>query len=223
MFRRSPRALALRALAVVVAVVTAIVVASDLAALHRRAGDLGTERSVLVATRDLPVGRAVERADVRARRVHASQLPPGVLRGLTPSRVLGRVVAVAVLRGSYLGVRNLAPRERSGLDGVVPRGMRAMRVVVSDALRPRPGAAVDVLASFDARTLDSDERTASTVLVAAGVRVLRTDTRAGSGTGRGDPLGVTLLVDAGQAELLADAQAHGVLTLALVPPEEASR
>jgi Flp pilus assembly protein CpaB len=101
--------------------------------------------------------------------------------------------------------------------------MRAMRVVVSDALRPRPGAAVDVLASFDARTLDTDERTASTVVIAAGVRVLRTDTRAGSGTGRGDPLGVTLLVDADQAEFLADAQANGVLTLALVPPEEASR
>jgi Flp pilus assembly protein CpaB len=223
MFRRSPRALALRALAVVVAVVTAIVVASDLAALHRRAGDLGAERSVLVATRDLPVGRAIERADVRVRRVHASQLPAEALRDLAPSRAVGRVVAVAVLRGSYLAVRNLAPRARSGLDGIVPRGMRAMRVVVSDALRPRPGAAVDVLASFDARTLDTDERTASTVVIAAGVRVLRTDTRAGSGTGRGDPLGVTLLVDADQAEFLADAQANGVLTLALVPPEEASR
>ena len=223
MVRRSPRALALRAAAVVVAVVTAVVVASDLAALHRRAGDLGPERSVLVATHDLPVGRALTRADVARRRVHTSQLPAGVLRGLAPSRVVGRVVAVAVLRGNYLAVRNLAPRRRLGLDGVVPRGMRAIRIVVSDALRPRPGAAVDVLASYDARSLDADERTASTVVVAAGVRVLGTDTRAGGGTGRGDPLGVTLLVEPEQAELLADAQANGVLTLALVPPEESAQ
>jgi Flp pilus assembly protein CpaB len=223
MVRRSPRALALRAAAVVVAVVTAVVVASDLAALHRRAGDLGPQRSVLVATRDLPVGRALARADVARRAVHQSQLPAGVLRGLAPSRVAGRVVAVTVLRGGFLTVRNLAPRHRRGLDGVVPRGMRAIRVVVSDALRPRPGAAVDVLASFDARSLDTDARGVSTVVVAAGVLVLGTDTRAGGGTGRGDPLGVTLLVDPAQAELLADAQANGVLTLALVPPEESAR
>jgi Flp pilus assembly protein CpaB len=68
-----------------------------------------------------------------------------------------------------------------------------------------------------------DEGTASTVVVAAGVRVLGTDGRAGGGTGRGDPLGVTLLVDPEQAALLADAQANGVLTLALVPPEESAR
>jgi Flp pilus assembly protein CpaB len=223
MVRRSPRALAFRAAALVVAVVTAVVVASDLAALHRRARDLGPERSVLVATRDLPVGRVLTRADVAARRAHSSQLPASVLGGLAPSQVIGRVVAVAILRGNYLAVRNLAPRHRRGLDGVVPRGMRAIRIVVSDALRPRPGAAVDVLASYDARSLDADERTASTVVVAAGVRVLGTDTRAGGGTGRGDPLGVTLLVDPEQAELLADAQANGVLTLALVPPEESAR
>jgi Flp pilus assembly protein CpaB len=179
---------------------------------------------VLVATRDLPVGRALARTDVAVRAVHESQLPSRALRGVTASRVVGRVVAVAVLRGTFLAAENLAQRHRSGIDGVVPRGMRAIRVVVSDALRPRPGAAVDVLASFDARSLDAgaDGRSASTVVVAAGVRVLGTDTRTGGGTGRGDPLGVTLLVDPAQAELLADAQANGVLTLALVPPEEAS-
>jgi Flp pilus assembly protein CpaB len=229
MVRRSPRALALRAAAVVVAVLTAVVVASDLAALHRRAADLGPERAVLVATRDLPVGRALARTDVAVREVRESQLPTGALRGVAPPRVVGRVVAVAVLHGAFLAVRNLAPRHRRGIDGVVPRGMRAIRVVVSDALRPRPGAAVDVLASFDARSLGASgadrsdgDRSASTVVVAAGVRVLSTDTRTGGGTGRGDPLGVTLLVDPDQAELLADAQANGVLTLALVPPEEAS-
>jgi Flp pilus assembly protein CpaB len=103
--------------------------------------------------------------------------------------------------------------------------MRAIRVTVSGALPPRPGAAVDVLASFDSRTADTasgESGDPSTVVVAAGVRVLRTDTRAGGGTGRTDALGVTLLVDRDVAERLADAQANAVLTLALVPPEEAA-
>ena len=77
MFRRSPRALALRAAALIVAVVTAAVVASDLASLHRRAGDLGPERDAITATHDLAVGDTVERADVAVRHVHVSQLPNG--------------------------------------------------------------------------------------------------------------------------------------------------
>lgn len=219
MLRRSPRALALRAAALVVAVVTAAVVASDLAALHRRAGDLGPERDAIVAAHDLAVGDTLERRDLTVRHIHQSQLPDGAVRDLT--EVLRRVIVVAVLRGGYVASRNLAPRRRAGLDGIVPEGMRAIRVTVSGALRPRAGAAVDVLASFDARGGASDD-TPATVVIAAGVLVLRTDTRASGGTGRADALGVTLLVGRDEAEGLADAQANGVLTLALVPPEEAA-
>jgi pilus assembly protein CpaB len=220
MLRRSPRALALRAAALVVATVTAVVVASDLAALHRRAGDLGPEHDAIVATRDLAVGDTVERSDFAVRHIHQSQLPHGVVRDAADA--LGRVVAVPVLRGGYVADRNLAPRRRAGLDGIVPEGMRAIRVTVSGAVRPRTGAAVDVLASFDARGGGTSSDTPATVVVAAGVLVLRTDTRATGGTGRTDALGVTLLVDRDEAERLADAQVNGVLTLALVPPEESA-
>ena len=60
------------------------------------------------------------------------------------------------------------------------------------------------------------------VVVAAGVTVLGTDRRGGSGSGRTGASGVVLLVDPDQAAALADAQANGVVTLALVPPEEAA-
>ena len=79
-----------------------------------------------------------------------------------------------------------------------------------------------MLASFDSRRADAASTTPTTVVVAAGVRVLGTDTRASGGTGRADALAVTLLVDRDEAELLADAQVNGVLTLSLVPPEEAA-
>src|SRR5262245_52265087 len=201
MLHRSPRALALRAGAVLVAVVTAVVVASDLAALHRRAGDLGVERDALVARHDLAVGDLVGADDVTVRPVHVSQLPAGAVVGREAAT--GRVVAVPVLRGNYLTDRSLASRRRTGLDGVVPVGMRAMRVTVTGALHPRAGAAVDILASYDVGA-GSD---AGTFVVAAGVTVLSSDARAADGvTGRDDALGVTVLVDPDQAERLADAQ-----------------
>jgi Flp pilus assembly protein CpaB len=154
------------------------------------------------------------------RRIHASQLPDGVVS--QRDEAVGRVVAAPVLRGSFVTARNLAPRTRTGLDGIVPDGMRAIRVTVSGALRPRAGAAVDVLASFDTRNAEAGGDGPATVVVAAGVLVLGTDTRASGGTGRADALGVTLLVDRADAARLADAQVNGVLTLALVPPEDAA-
>jgi pilus assembly protein CpaB len=216
--RRSPRALALWGAALAVAVVTAVVVGGDLAALHRRAAGLGPRVDAVVAAHDLPLGRRLARADLRTRTAYRSQLPDAVLTDR--SALVGRVVSVPVVAGAYVVTGNLAPRRRTGLDGIVPPGMRAMRVVVADALQPRPGAAVDVLASFDPGNDDTgDDRT---VVLAAGVTVLGTDRRAGSGGGRAGATGVTLLVDREEARALADAQANGVVTLALVPPEDAA-
>ena len=127
-----------------------------------------------------------------------------------------------MLVGAYVVRRNLAPRRRTGLDGVVPpghagdpgRGHRRARARV-------PGAAVDVLATFDPSTVGRRDG-GTIVVVRAGVLVLGTDRRDGAGTGRTGAAGVTLLVDPDQATALADAQANGVVTLALVPPEDAA-
>jgi Flp pilus assembly protein CpaB len=219
MLRRSPRALALWGAALVVAVVTATMVAGDLAALHRRAADLGPERDAVVAARDLPVGTVLSAHDLTTRRVYRSQLPAAVVTD--SGGMVGRVVAVPLLRGAYVARRSVAPRGRTGIDGVVPAGMRAIRVVVTDALDPRPGAAVDVLATYDPAAAEASGND-STLVVAEGVVVLGTDGRSGSGSGRAGARGVTLLVDPEQAVALADAQVNGVVTLALVPPEEAA-
>lgn len=215
---RSPRAFALRAGAVLVAVATAALVASDLATLHRRANDLGPLRSVVVARHDLPLGTAVSARDIHQRRLHTSQVPDGILT--SAGDVIGRVVTTPVLRGGLVGHRNLAPRHRTGLDGAIPDGWRAMQVVVADAVVPRPGAAVDVLASFDDSTLDgTDTEAGSAIVVARGVLVVATG---GARTAEGRAArGVTVLVTPREARDLAYASTHGVLALALVPPEEA--
>jgi Flp pilus assembly protein CpaB len=92
-----------------------------------------------------------------------------------------------------------------------------MRVVVVDSIRPRPGDAVDVLASFEA--IDGAGPNATATVVAAGVLVVDVDdARTVEGTAG---LGVTVLVSAREARELAFASTHGVVTIALVPPEEA--
>ena len=231
MLMGSSRALVLRLGAGLVAVLTAGIVASDLAELHRRANDLGSPRNAVVAVHDLTVGDTVRRDDLRVREIHKSQLPPDVIANALAA--VGRVVTVPVLRDEFVSLRHLAPRHRTGLDGAVPEGMRALRVVVTDALRPRAGAVVDVLATFEsdpsfATTGEVDLSdpdaldelpVASALVIADGVLVLSTD-RTASADG-GAALGVTLLVSPRQARELAFAATHGVLTLALVPPEDA--
>jgi len=214
-----------------VAIVTAGLVASDLAKLHRNANDLGAPRGAVIATRDLTLGVTVRADNLRVRRVHGSQLPPDVLS--TVRRAIGRVVTVPVLRGDFVSNRHLAPRHRTGFDGAIPRGMRAVRILVTGTIRPRPGAAVDVLATFEAGssftsageldlqdtgTLDDGSNAA--VVISDGVLVLGTDDAASADGGVA--VGVTLLVTPRQARELAFAATHGVLSLSLVPPEDAS-
>ena len=218
MLARSPRSLALWSAAVAVAAGTAVLVASDLATLHRRAATFGPERSTVVATHRLDLGVVLDRSDLRARRVHRTQLPPGVLGH--PSDAVGRVVTVPVVRGGFVATDNLAPRRRTGLDGALPIGTRAMRIVVSEALRPPTGAAVDVYASSDTGVQPADpESIATAAVVAAGVQVLRVDSTTSSDGRRG--LGITVLVSPHQARSLAFAMTNGQLSVALVPPEEA--
>ncbi len=226
--RRSPRAVLLWLGAILVAVVTAAVVATDLAALHRRANTLGPLRSVAVADHELTVGTTIGNADLTVRSVHRTQLPAGAL---SPSAARGRVIAVPVPRGAFIAGGNVAPRHRTGLNGAIPPGMRALRIVVRDALRPPVGSAVDVLVTFDPGGGGTSGE-APTVTAARGVLVLGTDDapaavetgggRRVAGSSSAGALGVTLLVTEADAPRLAFAAATGVVTLALVPPEEAA-
>jgi Flp pilus assembly protein CpaB len=225
MLHRSPRALLLWIVATAVALGTGAVVAGDLSALHRQAGGLGPELDALTARHDLVIGETVTTGDVAVRRVHRSQLPPGVLTGTDTAT--GRVVTSPVLRGGFVTDRNLAPRDRTGADGALPSGTRAFHLVVTDAVRPRTGAAVDVLAtdgghgpSEGAPSDPGSGGATSARVVAPGVLVLGTDDE-GRGAGGGRALGVTVLVTPRQSRDLAAAEATGTVTIALVPPEDA--
>ena len=130
---------------------------------------------------------------------------------------VGRVVVTPVLEGAIVSDRHLARRNRTGLDGSVPPGMRAVRVLIEDGLRPEPGSLVDVLVTFDPSLVPPGQE--ATVTVVAGALVVASGgTDAADGTGR---VGITLLVDPEGARRLAYGAANGIVTLALAPPEEA--
>ena len=210
--RRSPRSLLAWSAALLVAVITIVVVFSDLATLHRRARDFGAPRPVLVAAHDLPLGATLGASDVREISRYAAATPANAVVDVDDA--VGRVVAVPVLAGSVLLEPHLTERDRDGLSGLVPFGYRAVRIRPDDGLRPPVGAVVDALVALDP-TL-SDRREGQIVARAARVLAVEADDDA-----LADGAGVTLLVTEDEARGLAFAAANGVLTLALAPPEDA--
>jgi len=206
--------------AIVVALTTARFVGGDLATLHRRAASLGALRAVVVATHDLELGQVVSTRDVRTESRYASEIPRDAITDA--GAVRGKVVAVPVLRGSIVFTRHLAAENRSGLDGVVPVGDRAVHVSPKDGFRPSPGAVVDVLAAFDPTAVTVVGGGDAAVVVANGARVLAVDTTSSSGSGdTSASTGVTLLVTDTEARAIAFAAANADLTLAIAPPESA--
>ena len=210
--RRSPRSLLAWSAALLVAVITIVVVFSDLATLHRRARDFGAPRPVLVAAHDLPLGATLGASDVREISRYAAATPANAVVDVDDA--IGRVVAVPVLAGSVLLEPHLTERDRDGLSGLVPFGYRAVRIRPDDGLRPPVGAVVDALVALDP-TL-SERREGQIVARAARVLAVEADDDA-----LADGAGVTLLVTEDEARGLAFAAANGVLTLALAPPEDA--
>jgi Flp pilus assembly protein CpaB len=194
--------------AALVAIVTSVVVASDLATLHRRARSIGPERTVVVAAHDLALGATIRDTDLRTRVIHESQLPKGATTEIDDVR--GRVVVIPVIEGSFVTGRHVAPADREGLAAVVPTGSRAVRVEPISAPRLQPGDLVDVLATFDGGG------TVQGGLAATAALVIHVD----ADVDVGSRSGVTLLVRASEVDRMAEAIAVGSVILALAAPEE---
>jgi Flp pilus assembly protein CpaB len=207
-----------RALAVLVAIVTATMVARDLSALHQHAHDLGAPRPVVVARRDLVVGQVVAAHDVAVVTRYSSQVASGSVRD--PRAVVGRVVTLSVAAGAPVLARNVSARD-AAYDVVIPAGHRIIRVPDTTALDPAPGEVVDVIA-----TPHDDGGGGATAVVARGALVVEGDraattTRNDAGvtaTIRESDLGVALLVTTDEAPRLAAAVADEQVVLALAPP-----
>lgn len=179
---------------------------------------------VLAAARDLPGGR-LSASDVMVVRLPPGAVPDGVFR--PGSSVTGRVVAGPMRRGEpltdarVLGHGMLATQG----PGIVATPVRIADPAVAELLSP--GDVVDVLAAFEGNAFDRvaveqealeeaapDEGRARQALTVA--RQVRVMTRPSVGEG-GEGVLLVLATTPGQAAQLAQAQAHGRLSVTIHP------
>src|SRR5262249_52099425 len=157
---------------------------------------------------DLELGATIGRDDIEIVTRNAKTIPADALR--TTHDAVGRIVVVPMLRDAIVTARGLANADRTGLDGVVGPGARAVHVVLTDGFRPPPHAVVDVLAAFDPATVQVAGADASAVAVARAARVIALDER-GRSDGS-DGTGVTLLVTEAEARAVAFAATNSELS-----------
>ena len=177
------------------------------------------EMHAVVATRTLPMGTAVTRADVKRVPWPASNPLPG---GFTdPDAVVGRGLLVQVLQNEPFAETKLAPLGAgAGLTPTIPSGMRAISVKVNDVIGVAgfvvPGTRVDVVVS----TRQNEDSMARVVV--SDVEVLAAGTKYDQELAReGKPIQstvVTVLVTPPDAERIALATSEGSIVLALRNP-----
>jgi Flp pilus assembly protein CpaB len=200
----------LRLLAVVLALATARMVATDLATLHARSASLGPIVDVIETDRPLGLGTTIERDDVRVVQRHETQSPRDVIGDL--DSVIGRVVVVPLVAGAPIFESNLADASRSGTAELLGTGNVGIRIANVGGPNVAPGSYVRVFATIDPGSGFSGSGSTLVVVDRARViEVVRDDTEPG----------LMLEVKGEQASDLAFAIAHGVVTVALLAPEDA--
>lgn len=171
----------------------------------------------IVAARDLYQGVTITEEDLYAVSIQPRYLQDGTF--LSPEHVVGRIPRERILANEFVRADRLAdPESGIGLNAIIPRGMRAISVNVTDgrALSGflNPGNYVDVLVTLGA----DGSRKAETVTLLQAMTVLAVNSRMGGGqqvaTDRAAP-SVTLAVTPEEAEKLTHASVEGNVVLTL--------
>ena len=195
-------------------------------ALQQRAGATqGDLQDVVVATADLAVGTKIQDRDVRTVRLPSDAIPQGVFH--RTRSVVGRGVVLPIAQGEFILPPKLAGENSgSGLQSMIPQGMRAVSVRVSDISSVggfvTPGTRVDVLMTGNPG--GSAEPQTITVLknvavLANGMNLDRSILRSES---QNAPV-ITLAVSPDDAARLAMATSQGRIQLALRNPMDTTQ
>jgi pilus assembly protein CpaB len=203
--------------AVVMGLVTAYV---GVEALKKSKG--GSATKVVVAARDMDPGYVVEKADLKLEEVPANLAPSRSFKD--PALVAGRTVLASVVKGYPLLDNQLAAAGAgSGMQAMVPKGMRAVAVEVSEGSAVAglitPGCFVDVIATLR----QGEQNVAATVVHNVKVQFVQrarptrsVNAAAASGTpDAGAVKTVTLIVTPKQANALELANSQGKPRLVL--------
>ena len=172
--------------------------------------------SVVVAARDVPMGKRIEREDLRIVRTSVEGAPSDAFRDVT--EVVGQVSRSPLYAGEVLVARRFSGYAGgSALAAVLQPGMRAVTIRADDVIGVGgfvlPENRVDVISAFEANGTPRAET------IIRDVRVLAVDQRSDA-TVDGPVVGraVTLEVTPADAEKIAAARQRGSLQLTLRNP-----
>lgn len=110
------------------------------------------QTTAVVAAADLKVGHQIQDSDLVIRDVNPASMPDGIVHG--SQQAVGQFVAVPVLQGQFIQVRQITPSRggqllKAGLD--IPAGFRIVSLPVSPSIAVggtlRAGDFVDVIAT----------------------------------------------------------------------------
>lgn len=171
---------------------------------------------VMVAAHDLYQGVTIVEEDLEMTQLPPDYVPPSVLRHR--EQAIGRVPRERILHREFIREERLAdPEAGLGLNAIIPRGMRALSINITDGSAVsgflNPGNYVDTLV-----TLRGDEEdTSETVTLLQAVPVLAVNSRVGQSDVATDAArpSITVAVTPEQAERLTHAVAEGDVTLTL--------
>ena len=188
------------------ALLTTVTVSQLMGRARTEAARYGSPRSVLVATRDVPLGAQLRAGDVEVRPLPSALVPPDAVRGGI-GQAEGRIVVVPVFEGQAVVRRQLAPWGVTGAAALLPPGKRGISVAAGPAAaKLNKGDFVDVLATFDPATSAAAGKE-PTFPVAANAQVIDVGGEA-----------VTIAVDPEEAKRVAFAISHGAVTVLLSSP-----
>lgn len=172
---------------------------------------------VMVAAHELPQGKTIVMEDLVIKSLPPDYVPDEVLR--QPEQAIGRVPRERILPQEFIREERLAdPEAGVGLNAIIPRGMRALSINISDGSAVsgflNPGNYVDVLV-----TIQGDQsRKTETVTLLQAKTVLAVNARLGSGTSQNAQQSrpsVTLAVTPEEAQKLTHAAVEGRIVLTL--------
>ena len=144
----NPKAMVPLALAVVLGLAAALLARSMMNRKPTVAGGPANLVTVVVAKQDADPGRALGPEDVGTAKVPADTLTGGVFSD--PAQLVGRVTTAPLVKGQMVLDTLLAPTgSAAGLSAVIPTGMRAMTLEVTEYSGVggmlEPGCRVDVM------------------------------------------------------------------------------
>jgi pilus assembly protein CpaB len=220
-------------LGVLAALFTAVLVGTLRNDPDNTANGVAQKIKVVLAKKDLPAMSVVGSDDVYADSILKKDIPSGCL--FEPVQAIGNVLAVPVVKGQILTTHGFVVKgSKSQLAAAIPKGMRAITVVLSESGVTGgllyPGCIVDVLASFRLDGNDRDKGQALSTTLLQGIQVLavedvsvvsRDEIKQEFMTTRrsaNSKMTVSLMVNPRQAEALQLARTYGTLSMSMRNP-----